>query len=750
MENERTAIGSVTTADGSPGPCEPPASPCVVLILSPRAGDIGAVTPIEWDGAIIGRDPAAAIRLDDSGVSRKHASISRRPDGGHLITDLGSLNGTFVNGLRVRSAPLSDGDRLQIGTTTVLRYSARAQHDTSEIRLRQAVAAGGLGTWEWDAGSGALSLSPESERLLGLEPRPGSSAWDLLHPDDRERLAAALVRTIERPEPLRIECRVQRDDDPPRWVSLQGDAFQDGRGVAARVAGTLEDVTGRKSVEQELRRQALMFESLTDGAVVLDLTGTIADWNSSARAMFGWTREEALGRRPEVLFGSVEGAALTEAILDGVRERGRWTRELRMLAKDGRPCEVEIVAVPLAGAGGETLGIVVLHRDVGERKALEARLRLADRLGALGTMAAGMAHEVNNPLSFVIANLDYAVSALSAACAPERLGEVRTALAEAQIGAERIRALVHDLKRFSRGDSVQAPAPVCVNDAVEFALRVTANELRHRARLVKQLGDVPRVMGDEAKLGQVVVNLLLNASQAVEEGAADRNEIRINTRHDPASDRVVLEVTDTGHGIPAEVQRRVFDPFFTTRPIGQGTGLGLSICHAIVSAAGGSLAVESEAGTGATFRVSLPALPRSSGAAAAAPRPATVSGRARALVVDDEPLVAACLGRILSDRHDVTAVTSAREVLARVAGGDRFDVILCDVMMPEMNGLELHRRLLAEWPDQARRVVFMSGGAFGDLTERALAAVPNRKLPKPCAPCDLDRVISDLRATSDA
>jgi CheY-like chemotaxis protein len=264
---------------------------------------------------------------------------------------------------------------------------------------------------------------------------------------------------------------------------------------------------------------------------------------------------------------------------------------------------------------------------------------------------------------------------------------------------------------------------------------------------VKDYAQAPEVVANEARLGQVFLNLLLNAVQALPESRVEQNEIRVVVR--PAGrDRVVVEVHDNGVGIAPQVRGRIFEPFFTTKPVGIGTGLGLAICHGIVTALGGSLTVESEVGKGSVFRVELPAARHGASTPAVAgtsatPSPRAAASRGRILVVDDEPIVCFSLERLLASEGQVVAVTSAREALDRIRSGERFDVILCDLMMPEMDAPAMHAELMSFAPEQAERMVFVTGGAFTMRARDFLDRVPNARMSKPF---DVDALLALVRS----
>ena len=239
------------------------------------------------------------------------------------------------------------------------------------------------------------------------------------------------------------------------------------------------------------------------------------------------------------------------------------------------------------------------------RRATRNRLAAADRMAALGTLASGIAHEINNPLTYVIANLQTLAERLPASGDPATR-ELAEIVGEALDGAERIRRLVKQVQMVSPGQHQDRFSMVALRDALQTALALTENQIRHRARLICDLDQDVYVRGDRDRIEQLFVNLLLNAAQAIPEGKANQNEIRVDVRELPGQGAAIVRVEDTGVGIPVEVQERIFQPFFTTKPVGQGTGLGLSICRGIVTALGGQISFESEPAGGTTFRVVLP------------------------------------------------------------------------------------------------------------------------------------------------
>jgi PAS domain S-box-containing protein len=353
------------------------------------------------------------------------------------------------------------------------------------------------------------------------------------------------------------------------------------------------------------------FEMSLDNLCVAGLDGYFKRVNPSWTRTLGWTAAELLSR-PSVEFVHPDDRALTLAGR-GELQMGRAMAPLvnRYRCKDGsfRWLEWRSIAHP-------DLGLVyAAARDVTDQKLAEERLAaaaereetlqrqlmFADRMASIGTLAGGVAHEINNPLAAVTANIAMILEELDRA--PVERSELREMAIDIQTAAERIRKIVRGLTTFSRADE-ERRVVIELRPVLELATEMVANQLRERARLVKDYGTTPLVDADEARLGQVFINLLVNAVQALPEGKPHANEIRVATTTD-AQGRAVVEIHDTGAGIPASLMARIFDPFFTTRAVGVGPGLGLSICHAIVTGMGGEISVASEPGGGTAFRVAL-------------------------------------------------------------------------------------------------------------------------------------------------
>jgi nitrogen-specific signal transduction histidine kinase/CheY-like chemotaxis protein len=378
-------------------------------------------------------------------------------------------------------------------------------------------------------------------------------------------------------------------------------------------------------------------------------------------------------------------------------------------------------------------------RDVTEQRLEQKQQELGDRLTSMQTLASGVAHEVNNSLAAVLTNAEFVLAELrelradqqwasSSSARLSRLDDLARAQSELQAGAQRIHGVMADLKAFSRPIE-PATGEADVRRALGWAIHATARELGGRARLTTRLDELPAVQADEAQLGNVLAQLLENAAQAIPAGDPEHHEIRVSAEPD-VSGAVVIEVRDSGVGMTPEIQQHAFEPFFTTSSAGSRRGLGLAICHGLIRSAGGDIQVESKPGEGSTFRIRLPQAVRRAPSIYPLPPWSERPPHARILVVDDNDLVCKSIVRILRGQ-DVAVAEDGEQALKLLQSSQPFDLILTDVVMPRMGGIELYETLLARDPDLARRVVFMSGGTLTDRADDFFRAVRNRRIEKP-------------------
>ncbi len=399
-----------------------------------------------------------------------------------------------------------------------------------------------------------------------------------------------------------------------RWLTFRVAPSARGLSVLFR------DITEQKSRERE-RAQTLVdlqvaeeqlrltIDNAPIGMALIALDGRWIRVNQRVVEIVGYSAEELM----TLTFQDVthpddlgKDLVLFEAMLRGEISRSELPK--RYVRKDGAVVDILLSTSMLRDDHGAPRLFISQIQDLREKKCLEAQLAISDRMASIGTLASGIAHEINNPLAFVMLNLAALAEELRPlveASAPLRARALLDLVADARAGAERVRKIVRGLKTFARSGEDHR-VPMAIESAIEVAVNMTSGELRHRARLVTSYGRTPRVVADESRLGQVFINLLINAAHAIPEGSAAVNEIGITTSTD-ALGRAVVEIRDTGSGIPAHLHARIFDPFFTTKEVGVGAGLGLSISHEIVAALGGLIEVTSEIGKGTTFRVVLPA-----------------------------------------------------------------------------------------------------------------------------------------------
>jgi PAS domain S-box-containing protein len=425
---------------------------------------------------------------------------------------------------------------------------------------------------------------------------------------------------------------------------------------------------------------------------------------------------------------------------------GDFNSEHRTMTACGKVTWVRAKAKVFRDERGAPVSMMGTCIDVTEQKQVENKLLFAERMISVGRLAAGVTHELNTPLGYIGSNVTLMRMQLERARAGASLdlSGLRTALDAISEGAERMRVIMSDLGAFSQQEG-RAPGTVDVNRLIQASVHIVSNELRDHATVVYDFADeVPPVVANESKLGQVFINLLLNAAHAIAEAGRERGEIQIGTCVDGAG-RAVVTVRDNGAGIAPSTLARIFEPFFTTKEIGKGTGLGLAVCESIVTSIGGRIEVESELGRGSSFRVILPAAPTSASKVAHAVRSSDAGGRV--LVIDDSANFRTSLKQLLDvSGFDVAVADSGASALTQILRSPTPDVILCDLMMPGMTGMEFHDALTRERPDLARRIVFLTGGVFTPDAGRFLDRVDNLRIEKPFDLPELLAIIERARA----
>lgn len=569
-----------------------------------------------------------------------------------------------------------------------------------------------------------------------------SKVFTRLHPDDFAQVVASIQASARDLSPWRDEYRVRFDDGSVRW--LQGHAMPEREPDGSTLwHGFITDITERKEAERALRQSQerfnLAMDATSDGLWDLDVPTGVGSFSPAYFGMLGYAAHsfEELGVSWAELVHPDDRPRAVSVNLDCIEGRvERFEVEFRMRAKDGEWRWILGRGQAVGrDANGRALRLLGTHVDITERKKLQAQLAQQDRLATMGILAASVAHEINNPLSYVLSNLEALVEELPrlAGVDPAVLTDLLDCARNGLEGSRRIQGISRSLGTFSRVDRTEREG-VDLNTVIEMATAMAHNEVKFRATLVKQLAPVPLVLASDGKLAQVFLNLVINAAHAIDEGKAQQNTITVRTW--ARGGDVFGEVADTGHGIARENLERVFDPFFTTKKVGQGSGLGLTISRNIVTEFGGDITVESEVGKGTRVVVRLPAAP-----AAAVKANVMLPGRreasavrGRVLVVDDEEPIRRVLKRVLSSEHDVVCVASGREGRALLEHDAAFDLVLCDVMMADVTGIDLHVWLSQTNPVLASRLVFISGGAFTPHTSEYLASVSNPTVDKPFDP----------------
>lgn len=618
----------------------------------------------------------------------------------------------------------------------------------SEERLRIAVESAELGTWDYDLQTMEGWWSPRTCAIYGVPYRelvPADQRFGLVHPEDAQRYRREVDEAALAGQPFAIEYRIVRPDGAIRWVVLRGTVGVDADGVPARATGIALDVTERRQVEERLRESQALLDAFMRNAPIgmylKDPQGRYALVNPEMAKVLGVDAAQALGRTARELLGDAEADRIDE------EERRALATGMAQMRDQFFPDRREHVAaqlirfpVLLEGAPPRIGGFAI---DTTERRRAEAELtrsrealHQSEKLTALGALLAGVAHELNNPLAVVVAYAAMLEEEAGAGAHAEDARKIRGA-------AERCAKIVQTFLAMARQkaperSSVDANALVRgVLDMSEYGLRTAGIDV------VTELAEgLPPLLADGDQLHQLVANLVVNARQALLETPGPRR-LTVRTRPGAAA-TIEIEVADTGPGIAPDVQRRIFEPFYTTKPQGSGTGIGLSFSLAVAEAHGGTLRLVESGPGGTRFRLTLPAHAGSVALPEAEPDALAPAAARTALVVDDEPDLAAALARILAgEGYAVETAASGREALARLETC-AFDLILSDLRMPDLDGPALFERLRAGRPALLSRLAFVTGDTLGAEAVRFLTRAGRPFVEKPFTRASVRRLLGEL------
>ena len=521
------------------------------------------------------------------------------------------------------------------------------------------------------------------------------------------------------------------------------------QGFVQVVAGQLALVVALARTFQRLddsskqeRSRARLIESTLDAVgtplLVIDAEGRATGWNQPGEA-FRFLTPGPGAERPKLLTGDESRvlASAEEPICRALAGEPVDDAEVCARRSNEEPRWLRITARPFRGDDEQTAGAVAVVRDVTDERRANARQIVNDRLASVGVLAAGIAHEINNPLTSVLAEIEMAVARIPGM--DRAIEHLNTALD----AAHRVRTIVSDLRTLSREGSGDALVAVDVARALDTALRMAVPHTRGRVEVKTEIGELPWILGNEGRLVQVFLNLIVNAAQAMNGLPAERRVIRIRaTRGRDAGAKV--EIADTGTGMTAEVRHRIFTPFFTTKPLGTGTGLGLSICQRIITQLGGTIDCDSAPDRGTTFTLWLP--PASADRVEARAPAADPRGSLRVLVVDADPFARQMVTRTLRANHDVVALDTADVAWLRIEGGEPFDLVLYDGEAPALRAHELWSRLEGPLEPVRQRLVFLLGPTTSTGTREFLASIPARSLEKPIDASALKKVVAEARS----
>ena len=524
-------------------------------------------------------------------------------------------------------------------------------------------------------------------------------------------------------------------------VSISGSPIFGENGEVESAIATFSDIT---KIRRSMRVLNTIIEAVPDGVLVIGKQEDIVAYNKRFADLFDI---------PAEIMASPKHFPVLEHVLtkfahpeEFVRQRdqamiGDLKSSLEFELKDGRFIELNRTRETLTD---DALRVICV-RDITERKKVEARLLHADRMSIVGTLSAGVAHEVNNPLTHLVLGLEMVSEQLEASSASgisEFANDLQSQLDPLIRSASRISDIVKDLRAFSHSGD-EKTEPLDLVKTIESTLPMINGELRQKGQLELQLESVPLITANEGRITQIMLNLMINALHAMSSDKRDTNILKVATGRDSRG-WAFVSVSDTGVGISKDLQKRIFEPFFTTKPVGAGTGLGLSICYNLIQRFGGEIEVMSELGHGATFRVYFPPTTAPELISSEAPQESAEKSNKTILFVDDERAICDMVHSALSSQCTLLTASNGEAALRLlIENGQDIDLVICDLMMPIMNGMELFDRIQTLDPTLAQRFVFVTGGAMNPATQEFIDTVNRPVFYKPFSLKGLRKIIAE-------
>jgi len=721
----------------------------------------------------------------ESGAEGLELCQRLKPDGillDYLLPDLDGLE--FLSELRAQANAIEPpvimltGQGNEFIAVQAMKAGAQdylvAQLQRSEERLKIALEATRIGIWEWNILTGEVAWSQSLELLFGLAPGAFTGTYEAMlervHPDDLDSVTQAIARTLKQRSYYQVEYRILQPDGSIHWVASQGRVFENDAGKPVRMIGTAQDISERKQIEsalrqaknelelkvaertaelvsvnQKLREQAALLDIATDAIFVQDLSNHILFWNKRSEHLYGWTAELVLGKNTNELLYK-EALQELKDVHETVAQSGEWQGELPQITKSGQEIIVNSRWALVRDEQEKPKAILVVNTDITQKKQLEAQFLRAQRLESIGTLASGIAHDLNNILTPILTSAQLLQLQL-----PNANKQHQRYLKTVETNAKRGAALVKQVLSFARG--------------VEG--KRTILQVRHLLVEIKQIvqqtfpksievyTNIPQnlwsVSADATQLHQVLMNLVVNARDAMPNGGTLSLSAE-NVYIDEAYAQMNLDakvgpftsitVSDTGTGIPPEIVERIFEPFFTTKELGKGTGLGLSTVIGILKSHGGYVSVST--GVGSTqFKVFLPAVEATETPPVEDPEVVTGQGELILVVDDEAPIREITKAALEAYNYQVITASDGIEAISLYTQHkDEISVVLTDMMMPSLNG-QAAIRILQKINPQIK-IIAVSGLASNDKVALAAGVGVKAFLSKPYTAMELLNTINGV------